>query len=324
VKLVAYVGGVLGLALLIVLVVRADAAAMLHTFMLAGWRLLWLVPYRLLFFLLYALGWLILLLPYDHHRRAGLGYLLWATTVREGIDRLLPVASVGGSVVAVRLLRWRGIPAAPAAASVIVEILLTLIVAYVFTAIGLLVIMHLRAAGIDYVRHVVAIFVLSLPVPATMALLLRYGSVFKRLEAVLQRLVGVNALAEDAASLDRELRASLRRAWSLLGAGGLELAAFLSATFEIWLALRLFGHPVSVTAALMLESMTQAVRHLAFMIPAGIGVQEAGLVVFGQILGISGELALAVSMAKRLREVLCGLPALLSWQWAEVRRLRQR
>jgi hypothetical protein len=46
--------------------------------------------------------------------------------------------------------------------------------------------------------------------------------------------------------------------------------------------------------------------------------------VIGQVVGISGELALAVSMAKRLREVLCGLPALLSWQWAEAQRLRPR
>ncbi len=323
-KLVAYVGGALGLVLLVVLVLRADAAAMMHTLALAGWRLLWLVPYRVVFFLLYAIGWLILLLPYDRRRRAGLGYLLWATTVRESIDRLLPVASVGGGVIAVRLLRWRGIATAPAAATVIVEILLTLIVAYVFAAMGLLLLIHIRAAGSDYIRHIVAIFVLTLPGPAAMALLLRYGSVFKRLEVALQRLVGVNALAEDAASLDHELRASLRRGWALAQAGGLELAAFLSATFEIWLALRLFGHPVGVTAALLLESMTQAVRHLAFMIPAGIGVQEAGLIVFGQVLGVSGELALAVSMAKRLREVLCGLPALLSWQWAEAQRLRQR
>jgi len=39
-------------------------------------------------------------------------------------------------------------------------------------------------------------------------------------------------------------------------------------------------------------------------------------------LGISSELALAVSMAKRLREVLCGVPVLVSWQWAEASRLR--
>jgi uncharacterized membrane protein YbhN (UPF0104 family) len=72
----------------------------------------------------------------------------------------------------------------------------------------------------------------------------------------------------------------------------------------------------------MLESMTQAMRHLAFVVPAGLGVQEAGLIIFGHALGISSELALAVSMAKRIREVLCGLPSLISWQWLEGRRLR--
>jgi hypothetical protein len=97
--------------------------------------------------------------------------------------------------------------------------------------------------------------------------------------------------------------------------------AFVSGSFEIWFALRLFGHPVDVRAALVLESMTQALRHLAFIIPAALGVQEGALMVFGHAFGISGELALAVSMAKRMREVLCGLPSLLSWQWLEGRRV---
>lgn len=79
---------------------------------------------------------------------------------------------------------------------------------------------------------------------------------------------------------------------------------------------------MSVKSALILESLTQAVRHLAFVIPAGLGVQEASLVIFGYVLGVSSELALAVSMAKRMREVLCGLPSLLSWQWLEGRRLQ--
>jgi hypothetical protein len=41
------------------------------------------------------------------------------------------------------------------------------------------------------------------------------------------------------------------------------------------------------------------------------------------VLGISSELALAVSMAKRMREVLCGMPSLISWQWLEGRRLQR-
>jgi uncharacterized membrane protein YbhN (UPF0104 family) len=160
-------------------------------------------------------------------------------------------------------------------------------------------------------------------VPAATVLLLRYGSVFERLQRFLRPLVDVSAMSEGAASLDREVRAYFRRRRMLLVAGALQFAALISGSFEIWFATRLFGHPVSGGTALVLESMTQAVRHLAFVVPAGLGVQEAGLVLFGHALGISGELALAVSMAKRMREVLCGLPSLVSWQWLEGRRLQR-
>ena len=124
-KLAAYAGGLLGLTLLTVLVVRSDFAAMWATIRTAGWSLLWLPPYRLLYFILYAIGWRALLRPYDPNHRAGLGYLFWVTTVREGIDRLLPVASVGGGFAGVRLVGWRGIGRAPAAATVATEVLLS-------------------------------------------------------------------------------------------------------------------------------------------------------------------------------------------------------
>jgi uncharacterized membrane protein YbhN (UPF0104 family) len=167
------------------------------------------------------------------------------------------------------------------------------------------------------------VFLLTLPVPVVMALMLRYGSVFQRLHGLLRLLVGDSAMSEAAASLDGELRSSLHRRWALLGSGSSQFAAFASGSFEIWLVMRFFGHPVSISDALILESMTQAIRHLAFVIPAAVGVQEAGLVLFGHALGISSDLALAVSMAKRLREVLCGLPSLISWQWLEASRLHK-
>jgi putative membrane protein len=321
VKTAAYIGGSLGVALLVTLVVRADFGAMLHTLRSGGSRLLWLVPYRAVYFFLYALGWLILIRPSDSGNGIGLGYLFWATTVREAIDRLLPVASVGGGVVGVRLLAWRGMAVAAASASVIVEIVLTLVVSYLFTAVGLLVLVELSASGHEYRRLLLA-FLLSLPVPVATVLLLRYGSAFARLQKFLRPLVGQSTMSEQAASLDLEVRALLKRERTWLAAGSLQLLALISGSFEIWFALRLFGHPVGGATALALESMTQAVRHVAFVVPAGIGIQEAGLVLFGGALGISSELALAVSMAKRMREVLCGLPSLLSWQWMEGRRLR--
>jgi hypothetical protein len=187
---------------------------------------------------------------------------------------------------------------------------------------GLILMIGFSAAGAQY-RHLLPALLFGLPVPVLTTLLLRYGSVFERLEGFLRPFVGLSAMSEGAVSLDRELRACLRRGWSLLFAGGLQLVGLISGSFEIWFVLRLFGHPIDVTAAVILESMVQAMRHLAFAVPAGLGIQEAGLVLFGHAFGVSSELALAVSLAKRIREVLCGLPPLLSWQWLEGRRLQR-
>jgi len=318
VKSAAYLAGLAGLALLTVLVVHTNLPGLLHTWQLASPVLLWLVPYRLIFFVLYAIGWRAMLRPFDPGGRAGFGYVLLATMVREGVDRLLPVASLGGSVVGVRVMRWRGLAMAPVGATIIAEIVLTLIAVYALGALATLILLGSQPG--DH-HAVVTVLALTLPVPVVSLLLLRYGSVFQRLQRFLQPMVGLTG-AGMARSLDADLRGCLSRVRTLVLAAVLEFLALLSAAFEIWWALRLFQHPVSASAAIMLEGMTQAARHLAFIVPAGLGVQEAALVLFGQALGIGSEVALAVSAVKRAREVLCGLPPLLWWQLQEARRVR--
>jgi putative membrane protein len=315
-RIALYVGALVGVALLVLLAVRVDLAAMVHVLTLAGWPLLWLLPFRVFYFLPYALGWGILLRGVEGASRAGLGYLFWVATVREAVDRLLPVASVGGGVIGVRLLRWRGLPVAQVGASIIVEILLTLFAMYLFFVMGVLLLFQGGESFHEHSRLLLAL-VATLPVPLGTAWLLRYGSRF------LIGLVGENSLSESVASLDRAIRASLRRHRALLVTGFLQFGGLLSGSFEIWFVLRLFGHPVDWRAAIVVESLTQAVRHIAFVIPAGLGVQEAALVVFGRTFGIDAELALAVSMAKRVREVLLGVVSLLSWQWMEGREIHK-
>ncbi len=320
-KIAAFVGALAGLVLLLVLTLHTDLPAMVQAIVSGGWELLWLVPYRALFFLLYALGWWVLLRASDPSRRAGIGYLFWVTSVREAIDRLLPVASVGGSIAGIRLIRWRGLPLASTSASVIVEIVLTLIVSYIFAAAGLAVLVAVRGAHQDG-RDVVIALLLSLPVPLATILLLRYGSVFERLQKTIGAIAGLKSSSDIAPQIDHEVRMTLHRRWRVVSSAGLQLLALASGTFEIWFTMQLFHHPITWQDAVILESMTIGLRHLAFIVPAGIGVQEAGLVLFGRALGIDSELALAVSMVKRAREVIWGIPSLVSWQWMEGRRLR--
>jgi len=79
-----YLSALLGLMLLVVLVLRADWAAMLQSLANGGLAaaVAGALPPGLLCSL--RIGWLILLRPYDPQRRAGLGYLVWVATVREG------------------------------------------------------------------------------------------------------------------------------------------------------------------------------------------------------------------------------------------------
>jgi putative membrane protein len=321
-RMLACVGSVVGLVLLVGLALRADFAALGQLWSLAGRSLLWLVPYRGFYFLCFALGWRLLLKPYSQADDLSLGYLWWVSSVREAVDRLLPVASVGGGIVGVRLLAWRDVSRVQASASVVVEVILTLSASYLFAALG--VILMVKLAGISPAqRPTLTALAMTLPIPITCFLLLRHGHWFGRLERLLGSMIGFDCGADRGAALDIELRRALSRGSALLQAGALQFAAMVSSSFEIWLVLRLFGHPVDAVTAFILESATQAVRHLAFFIPGGLGAQEAALVLFGGLFGIDADTALAVSLAKRLREVLCGVPSLISWQWLEARRMRQ-
>jgi uncharacterized membrane protein YbhN (UPF0104 family) len=68
---------------------------------------------------------------------------------------------------------------------------------------------------------------------------------------------------------------------------------------------------------MLLESLGQAVRAGAFVVPGALGVQEGAFMLLGRALGIPPETALALSLSKRCRELLFGLPGLVVWQFSE-------
>ncbi len=51
---------------------------------------------------------------------------------------------------------------------------------------------------------------------------------------------------------------------------------------------------------------------------------EGGFILFGALLGPPADVALAISLSKRVRELALGLPGLFVWQWVEGRRLLRR
>ena len=117
------------------------------------------------------------------------------------------------------------------------------------------------------------------------------------------------------------MQAIYRDGRRILAGAVLHMAVWFVGIAEIWLALRFMGHPVGLVEALVLESLSHAVRSAAFPIPGGLGAQEGGFVVLSGLFGFGPEIALALSLVKRVPDLVLGLPGLLAWQALESRRL---
>jgi putative membrane protein len=313
-KIVRALSWPLAIAIFVALLWHEGVRDVMQPLSEAGAALLWLVPLHLVPLVFDAQGWRVLL-----GGRASLPFLTWVATVREAVGRMLPSAGIGGELVGIRLGLWRVDDSSLVAASVVVEVLTTIAVQYAFSALGIVLIFAQARHGGSLTPIVVGL-VLSLPIPVICGVLLRRGGLFDKLDRFAKRLFGADhrlLAGVDGAALDTRIDALLTQPRLLGAAFAWQLAGYVIGALETYWALALLGHPISLGAALAIEALTQAVRHAAFIVPAGLGIQEAALVVLGQMLGVDAATALSLALTKRMREVVfCGI-ALASWQIVE-------
>ena len=254
--------------------------------------------------------------------------LLWTCAflrwIRESINSLLPVAQVGGEVAGARLLTFYGVPGGVAGASVLVDLLIQTASQFVFTLVGLAVLVSI--GGADTLVQWVAIgLAIMAPALAGFFAAQRYGGV-QLVEKILARFARDPqwAVLGGLSALHDRLQDIYSRPRRLGAAFALHLAIWFFGVLEIWTALRFMGHPVTYQTALVIESLGQAVRGAAFVVPGAIGVQEGGFVALCAVFGIPAPVAVALSLVKRLPEVALGIPGLFLWQGMESRNLLSR
>jgi uncharacterized membrane protein YbhN (UPF0104 family) len=118
-----------------------------------------------------------------------------------------------------------------------------------------------------------------------------------------------------------ELRGAFRiRRRAMPAATLLHLVAWATGGVQVWLATLVLGWHVAFLHAVALESLVYAARAALFFVPAGLGVQEAGFIGGGLLLGIPPSQALALSLILRVRDILIGAPALAAWPVIETAR----
>lgn len=308
-----------GLAIGTATVVHEGADQVLDVLRIGGWMLLWLAPLHVAAIGLDARGWQTLL-PVS--ARPGIGYLTWAALIRESIDTLLPVARVGGGVAGMDLLCARGVTLPVSAASVLAELTITLISLALFVLIGFMILLVTRTSVPWLGWFVGGGVVLCIPLVFGLMYVQRQARVFRWLGRGLRYVFRARlSSAEKVERIDDELSRQFARYGSLALSSIWQLAGLLVTAVEVWFTLRIVGHPVSMGSAIVIESLGQALRSLAFIVPASLGVQEIGLIAFGSLVGLPPDVSLALSLAKRLRDVLVGLPSIGTWLWYQVRRI---
>jgi putative membrane protein len=284
----------------------------------------WVIPLTtaLLFFQLWlsAVAWRISV----GGNRLRLGRYFRIRWVREAVNSLLPVAQLGGNLVGIRLLVQRGIPGPLAGAGTTLDLTIEAVTQFVFTLAGFAVLAVVASdeAWAPWVTWALA----SMAVGLAGFIVAQRAGLMRLIEWAGRLLVRVfpGFSMETVRGLHQELMRLHRDRTAIAKATALHLLAWLLGVLETWLALAAMGRPTAWAEAFVIESLGMAARSAGFAVPGALGVQEAGFIVVCELFGIPADTAIALSMVKRARELLAGIPGLVLWQWSEGKRLLSR
>jgi putative membrane protein len=227
------------------------------------------------------------------------------------------VATVGGDFVGARLLTKRGVTGGLAGASMFVDLMTQALTQLLFTVAGLGVLIWLAGDG-PIVRTVAGGLAIAAPAIAAFYLIQRRSG-HRVIQALMNRFAsGREWRALGAIDVLYDNLRKLYGAPARIASGiGIHLIGWVIGTLEVYVCLHFMGYPVSFAEAVVIESLAQAVRGAAFAVPGALGAQEGGLIALCAIFGIPAEVALALSLVKRLADLLIGVPGLIAWHVME-------
>ena len=310
-----------GIAVSIGLIAYNNSYAVAGAVWRVGWGVGFVVAIQVLCVVLNGLAWMIL---FPLANPACKKILIPARWIRDALNYLLPSAVLGGEVVGVRLLVARGCDINTSSASVVADKTLEITGLFFFVLTGIIIffehesnsyITHWLISGLVVVSAVLAVFLLSQ----------RWG-LLKLVDKAILKLAGncggsyggENASIHD---LVWQMYGDTRR---LIFAVFLHTVVWMLGSLQIWTSLHFMGYKIGLQEAFMIESLCQVIIAASFMMPLSLGAQEAAYMSIAGLFGIPPPVGLAVSLVQRLKELIVGIPALVSWQGFEGRRLWTR
>ncbi len=235
--------------------------------------------------------------------------MIRARWVREALNTAIPLGGLGGAVGSARLVaRDAHLSAAAATAALTADITVETLAQAPYLAAALATVAVLAPGRFSPARAVLAILPVAL---GTIAFVVaQRAGIMRLVERAARRLGFGDAMA----GLHDSLMVLHRRPAAMLRALTLHCLSWSLGGAEVWVILHAIAVPVGPGAAFAIEGLGMAGRSLGFALPAGLAAQEAGFVLACAVFGIAAPDGLALSMVKRLREVLVAASGLLVWR----------
>jgi putative membrane protein len=307
-----------GVLLFVGAVVSQGLPAIAATLGNAGWGLVLVAVFHLLPLLLDAMA--ICVLFDTGYGGAAVRDSLLARWAGESANSLMPAGQIGGPVFMARHLAHRGMPLPEAAAVITVSITLQTFAQILFALVGII----LAGAHASLSQHALRTSALIasgfLAIQVGGFYFVQRRGFFGKLIRTLTRFSNKRDWAQfrhHADAIDRSVDGIYGRRWPVAMSFTWSLAGWFVGTGEVYLIALLIGAPLSWGESLLLESLGQAIRGAGFAIPGALGIQEGGYLLLAPLVGLPPSAALALSLAKRTRELLLGLPGLLYLHFAE-------
>jgi putative membrane protein len=222
-------------------------------------------------------------------------------------------------VLMARHLARRGLPMEEAAAAITVSTTLQTFAQIAFALLGVVALgqtTHFSPAALRTAALIASAF---LAIQVGGFYLIQRRGLFSKLMGAVRRFSRKRDWSlwiAQAQAIDLAVQATYRRNGPVTASFVLSLVGWIAGTGEVFLIAGFLGTPVSWRDAFVLESLGQAIRGAGFAIPGALGVQEGGYLLLAPLAGLAPDAALALSLAKRARELLLGLPGLLYLRFA--------
>jgi putative membrane protein len=316
IRMVPVVMALMGAGLLVVLILGTGLDAVRDALAPVGWGIVPIILSHALPMLLDMAAWRLLFLG----SAPSPGALFGMRWIGEAVNNLLPVAQVGGELARVRLAMLAGVETSRASATVLADVTFGALTQMLFALIGLGLLLTTHQVG-SVIPVLSGLLLFGCGIYAFywiqrgrgLGMVWRWAGVILPKQEWVVKLGEIGPFQE---TLERIYADRAVAGWSCFW----RLAGWFAGAAEIWLCLWFFGVPVGWTDVIILESLSQAGRSAAFTVPGAIGVQEAGFVALGMVLGLDPSTALALGLIRRARDLALGLPALAVWSGIEARR----